>query len=211
MANEFNFGNVSGATRTGFEQEEAALQALNEATALSVAVAADMADQTVNPLAPTDDEYVPLMNAAAEILFKLVVQGAGAVVIAISEEPAVASAMSKFGEGSDFPARKDIGIARTDDDASLAVDGVIAVNTSGEINDCLQDRDPNYQYFDWGIKVVPADLKESFGWLKKYQKQAIIDNCPAQTDTTGSVWTCTDQTAADQIIEEYTRLLKKVK
>ena len=211
MANEFNFGNVSGATRAGFAVEETDLQALNEATALSVAVAADMADQTVNPLSVTEDEYVPLMNAAAEILFKLAVQSAGATVIAISEEPAVASAMSQFGEGSDFPARKAIGIANTDDDASLAVDGVIAVNTSGEINDCLQDRDPNYQYFDWGNNVVPADLKESFGWLKKYQKQAIIDNCPAQTDTTGSVWTCTNQTAADQIIEEYTRLLKKVK
>lgn len=211
MANEFNFGNVSGATRAGFEDEEAALQALNEATALSVAVAADMADQAVNPLAVQEDEYIRVMNAAAEILFKLALQGAGVTVTAISEEPAVAHAMLKFGEGSDFPARKAIGIAKTDDDSSLAVDGVIAVNTSGEINDCLQERDPNYQYFDWGSKVVPADLKESFGWLKKYQKKAIIDNCPAQTDTTGSVWTCTDQTAADQIIAEYTRLLKKVK
>lgn len=211
MANEFNFGNVSSTTRAGFEDEEAALQGLNESTALSVAVAADMADQTINPLAVEEDEYIPLMNAAAEILFKLVVQGAGAAVTAISEEPAVAHAMTKFGEGSDFPVRKAIGIAKTDDDASLAVDGIIAVNTSGEINDCLQERDPNYQYFDWGNKVVPADLKESFGWLKKYQKQAIIDNCPAQTDTTGSVWTCTNQTAADQIIAEYTRLLKKVK
>lgn len=209
MANEFNFGNVSGATRAGYTAEEAALQGLNETPAIALAVAAGMADTTPNPLAVAEAEYLNLMNAAGDTLFTL--KPEGGVALAMGAEAAVDDAIKLFANGSDFVSRKQIGIDNTDDDASLALDGEIVCNTSVELAGCLQARDANFVYFDWGVFVVPADVKESFAFLKAYQKKAIIDQCPAQTDTTGSVWTCTSQDAADQIVSAYIRRLKKSK
>lgn len=211
MANEFNFASVPGSARAPYAAEEAALQALNETTATALAAAADLADQVSNTFAVANEaEYLRLLSAAADTLFTIVVSG-GAVMLAMRDEPGVSLAISLFANGSDFVARKQIGIDNTDDDASLAVDGEIVCNTSGELHNTLAARDAEYQYFDWGNKTVAADLKAAFGLLSKYQKLAIIELCPSQTDTTGSVWTCTSQTAADEISAQFVRLLKKKK
>ncbi len=211
MANEFNFGNVSSSVRAPYAAEESALQGLNEPTATAVAAGAELADQTANTFAIADEaEYYRVLEYASNNLFGIEVTG-GAAVVAQGNEPCVLLAREKFGQGSDFVARRTLGLDLTDDDTGLVTDGLINANSSGEIHNLLQARVPGYQYFDWGNKTVPADVKESFGYLKGYQKLSIIEKCPAQTDVTGSVWTCTNQTAADQIVAEYIGRLKKVK
>lgn len=204
MAN-FDTTAVSADLQAAYANEVTILNLLSVAAKEALATSAGLADVSDPVVIADDAEFIALLGAAQASY--TVTTSADAGLVADLAEPAV----SYYFENAVGGYWYDRVSALSATHADLLTNGTVELADATELHTAINLLNDKYLYLDFGSLTISADDKTLIQYQDEVLKQVLISRVAAQTDSTGPVITVTDQTAADGLVDEFIRLLKKVK
>ena len=204
MAN-FDVTAVSADLQTAFANEITKLNELDVAAKEALATSASLADVSDPVVVADDAEFIALLGAAQASY--TVTTSADAGLVADLAEPAVGYYFASAVGGYWYDRAVALATAHPD----LATAGTVELADAAELHEAINLLDDRYLYLDFASLTISDDDKALIQYQDAVLKQVLIGRVSAQTDSTGPVITVTNQTAADGLVDEFIRLLKRKK
>ena len=204
MAN-FDVTAVSADLQTAFANEITKLNELDVAAKEALATSASLADVSDPVVVADDAEFIALLGAAQ-----------ASYTVTTSADAGLVADLPSLLSGTTLPPL----LAVTGTIAllllqpltpDLATAGTVELADAAELHEAINLLDDRYLYLDFASLTINDDDKALIQYQDAVLKQVLIGRVSAQTDSTGLVITVTNQTAADGLVDEFIRLLKRKK